>query len=189
MTKTRAHHLAVLAAITTLALGACSKDEKTDSAEKSPTMAAKTVKAATARIEAVSIASMGLTLDVPAESLLDDNTETAGFPSAMLYTDPTTLFLVGANEMYWKGDLASQKGEIEKDPGNTFKKFTKEETADGGFHLEYELASMLDPAVTLYGFHVRATIGGKQVDCISNTHSADERSRGVAMCKSLRATK
>jgi hypothetical protein len=186
MTKTRAH-LAFLVAITTLALGACSKDEKTDRGEKGASTA-KTVNAAQRTLEAVSIASMGLTLDVPAESLIDDNTATAGFPSGTLYADPT-IFVVGANEMYWKGDLAAQKGEIERDPGNTFKKFTKEETADGGFHLEYELASMLDPTDTLYGFHRRATIAGKEVDCSSNTRSADERSRGVAMCKSLRASK
>jgi hypothetical protein len=187
MTKT-ATHLALLTAFTALTLGACGKDDKAGTSDTPSSSAAKTVNAEPAKLAAVSIASMALTLDVPAESLVSDNTATAGFPSGTLYADPT-IFVIGANEMFWKNDLAAQKAEIEKDPGNTFKKFTKEEAVEGGFHLEYELASMLDPKETLYGFHVRATIGGKEVDCSSNTQSPPEMARGVKMCKSLRASK
>lgn len=186
MTRT-ATCLASLAAFSVLALGACSKSDDAGDSQSAPNSAAKTVNAPTAKIEAVSIASMAVTLDVPAESLINDNTPTAGFPSGTIYASPT-IFVVGANDMFWKKDLASQKAEIEKDPGNTFKKFTKEETLDGGFHLEYELASMIDPNETLYGFHVRATIAGKEIDCSSNTQSPDEMARGVAMCKTLRAS-
>ncbi len=184
MTKT-ATHLALLTAFTTLALSACSKDDKAEGADTGSSTA-KIVSAEPAKLAAVSLESMALTLDVPAESLVNDNTASAGFPSGTIYADPT-IFVVGANEMFWKRDLASQKAEIEKDPGNTFKKFTKEETLEGGFHLEYELASMLDPKETLYGFHIRTTIAGKEVDCSSNTQSPAEMARGVKMCKSLRA--
>lgn len=186
MTKT-ATHLAFLTAFTALTLGACAKDDKAEPSDPASASAGKTVNAEPAKLGPVSLASMSLTLDVPAESVVSDNTATAGFPSGTLYANPT-IFVIGANEMFWKKDLASQKAEIEKDPGNTFKKFTKEEVVEGGFHLEYELASMLDPKETLYGFHVRATIAGKEVDCSSNTKGPAEMARGVTMCKSLRAS-
>ncbi len=187
MTKTS--RLTLLAALTTLTLGACSKsDDSSDKGDSPKTSAAKPSESKQARKEAVTVASMGLALDVPSGSEVTDNTANAGFPSGTLYADPT-IFLIGANDMFWKADIAAQKAEIEKDPGNTFKKFTKEEATEGGFHLEYELASMLDPKETLYGFHIRATVDGKKVDCSSNTSSPAEMARGVAMCKSLRASK
>lgn len=186
MTKTATVLLSL--ALPALLASACSKSDSDKAQDDKAVTAGKSAPAKADKLEAVSIASMGVSLDVPAESMVDDNTATAGFASGTIYANPT-IFLVGKNDMFWKGDLSAQKAEIEKDPGNTFKKFTKEETAEGGFHLEFELASMLDPNETLYGFHVRTTIDGKEIDCSSNTRSPDEMARGVAMCKTLRAAK
>lgn len=185
MTKT-AKHLTFLAAFSALALGACSKSDDAASSDKGAATSGKAAAAKAATPMAATIASMAVTIDVPEDSLVDDNTATAHFPSGTLYANPT-IFLMGANDMFWKKDMASQKTEIEKSPGNTFKAFTKEEAIEGGFHLEFDLASMMDPKETLYGFHVRTTIAGKEIDCSSNTSSPEERERGVAMCKTLRA--
>lgn len=178
-----------LIAMSTLLFGACSKTEEAIvvTAERAKPRVAKAVAKTPAAQKTINIASLSLSLTVPGGSRLSDTTATAGYPSSTIYTTPT-IFLVGANEMFWRTDMAAQKAEIEKDPGNTFKTFTKDEVSEGGFHLEYELASMVNSKATLYGFHLRATIAGKQIDCQSNTSSPSEQSLGVAICRSLRST-
>ncbi len=168
-----------------LTLGACSKSEDSAAtAGKGADKASPVTKEKVAAQSPVSIASLALQIDVDEDSIVSDNTKTAHFPSATIYSSPT-LFIIGANEMFWEKDLAAQKAEIEKSPGNKFKKFTKEESADGGFHLEFELLSMMDE--TLYGFHLRSTVNGKEFDCSSNADTPEGMAKGVAMCKTLRA--
>lgn len=176
-----------------LALFACSKKEEDKG--KGKTKSGKTKSGTTktgetkseAKMTAKTIASMKLTIDVPADANVDDNTKRAHFPSATIYASPT-IFVTGQNEMFWKKDLAAQKKDIEKSPGNKFKKFTKETPGkDGGFHLEYELISMDDKP--LYSFHIRRKIGDKLVDCHTNTSSEAARKKGIKMCMTLRPAK
>lgn len=182
-------HALVLLTSATLALGACGKSEDKDSASsdnKAASASKGADKPAPKALKAAPIASMKVQIDVPEDADVNDNTETAHFPSATIYASPT-IFITGANEMIWDAELSKVKTDLEKQPGNTFKKYLKEEAAEGGFHLEYELSSMMDPKKTLYGFHIRTTIGETQYDCSSNTQSTEEMAKGVSMCKSLRA--
>lgn len=87
--------------------------------------------------------------------------------------------------MFWPADVEAAKREIQES-SNPFKQFTKEEVSDGGFHLEYTLESMMDKK-PLYGFRLRATIGGKQFDCHTNSRDEQQRATALAICKSLRA--
>ena len=177
--------LTVFAVSLSLALFACSKkDDESKSGKKGK--AGKTVTKKPAKLKAAKIASMGLALDVPEGTNITDNTKTAHFPSATVYASPT-FFVTGKNDMFWKKDVAAQKADIKKSPGNKFKKFTKEKAAGDGFHLEYELISMMKKP--LYSFHIRRTIGGKLVDCSTNASSPEERAKGIKMCMSLRPAK
>jgi len=177
----------IFALTLSLALFACSKSDDKD---KGKTKAGKTASGKTAtssaKLKAAKIASMSVAIDVPEGTKVSDDSKRAHFPSATIFASPT-IFVTGKNDMFWKKDLAAQKADIQKSPGNKFKKFTKETPAKDGFHLEYELTSMTGKP--LYSFRIRRTIGGKQYDCHTNTSSPEERAKGIKMCMSLRAAK
>jgi len=60
----------------------------------------------------------------------------------------------------YPSDFAAAKKSIEGD-ANKFKAFSKQEEIEGGWHLEFELTSMMDQS-PLFGVEVRKTIDGKQ---------------------------
>ena len=138
-----------------------------------------------AKLEWKKLGGLGVEVEAPSDATVDDNTANAGFPTATIWASPTT-FVHGAGDMSpLKPDLDGAKAEIQKDP-NPFKQFTKEEKSDTGWHLEYELSSMIDKAETLYGVSIRTTIDGKPFECGSNARSTAERDNVVRLCKSLR---
>lgn len=134
-----------------------------------------------AKLEYKKIASLGLEVEVPSDANVDDNTANAGFPSATIWASPT-IFLMGGDMI--PSDFDKAKADIQKDP-NPFKSFTKEDKTEGGWHLEYELESMMDKAV-LYGVSIRQTIDGKVYDCGTNSSSKEEREKTIKICKSVR---
>lgn len=184
--------LTIAAVSLLLAISACSKkDENKDKNKAGKTKSGESAKTdnkmPVVKTTAKTIPSLKLTIDVPADANVSDDTKRAHFPSATIYASPT-IFVTAKNDMFWKKDLAAQKKEIEKNPGNKFKKFTKETPGkDGGFHLEYELTSMTGKP--LYSFHIRRKIGGTLVDCHTNTSSEAERQKGIKMCMTLRPAK
>jgi len=160
-----------------LALGCGEKQEKSGAAKETKDKPA-------AKSEWKSLGSLGLEASVPGSTEIDDKTKSAGFPTATIWASPTT-FVTGKNDMFWPADVAKAKAEIQKDP-NKFQAFSKEESKDGGFHLEYTLESMMDKK-PIYGVKLRRTIGGKVYDCGSNSSSEAERAKVIALCGSLRA--
>lgn len=129
------------------------------------------------------VGGLGIEAEVPADANIDDNTEGAGFPTATIWASPTT-FVRGDGELSPLKDMEGTKAEVQKDP-NPFKKFTKEEETEDGWHLEFELASMMDEA-PIYGVKIRRSIDGNSFDCGSNTRSAEERAKVIKICTSLR---
>lgn len=189
MNHTIAALLTAVALATTVA--ACKKDDKqgegaAKTSDKADKAAGKDKKAepAAPKLAFTKLGGLGVEAELPEGTQVDDNTAGAGFPSATIWASPTT-FVHGAGDLSpIKADLAAAKAEIEKDP-NPFQKYTKEQTTEGGWHLEYELQSMMDKE-TLYGVTVRTTIDGKPYDCSSNTRSAAERDAVAKICGSLR---
>jgi hypothetical protein len=85
----------------------------------------------------------------------------------------------------YPSDFDAAKKSIESDP-NPFQKFTKEEQSDDGWHLEYELKSMMDPNRALYGVSIRKKIGDKEFVCGRNVDSAEEAALVAEVCSTLK---
>ena len=137
--------------------------------------------AAPAKLEYKKIASLGLEVEVPADANIDDNTATAGFPSATLWA-PSALFLMGGEMIPSTYDAAKAQAQKETD---NFKAFSKDEKSDAGWHLEFEGVSNIDKSV-IYGFSIRASYDGKAFDCSTNANSKEEREAAIKICKSVR---
>jgi hypothetical protein len=165
----------------TLATAACGK--KADDPKAKPTEGGGKAggAAAPAKVEWKKIASLGLEVEVPADATIDDNTATAGFPSATLWA-PGSLFLQGGDMI--PSSYESSKAQAQKEMDG-FKAFSKDEKTDAGWHLEYEGESTMDKS-TVYGFTLRLSFDGKAFDCSSNKNSKEERDAAVKVCKSIR---
>lgn len=170
-----------------LTAAACKKDEAKEGGSAKPAAGDKgggKGAAPAPKVEYKKVGGLGLEIEVPADVTIDDNTSGAGFPMATVWTWPT-LFVQGPGDLSpVKPDLDGAKAEIQKDP-NPFKTFTKEEKTDTGWHLEFELESMLDKK-PVYGVQIRTTIDGQPYDCGSNTSSPAERDAVIAFCRTLR---
>jgi len=122
----------------------------------------------------------GLEIEVPSDVEVMDG---AGESISIFNNDiKVDLALVGDAH---PSDIAAAKKSIEMDP-NKLKSFTKEVEMEGGWHLEYELSSMMDPTKTLYGVNIRKTFGDKQYACTRNVDSAATRDAIAKACLSLK---
>ena len=145
--------------------------------------------AAPAKLEYKKIGATGLEAEVPADANVDDNSASAGFPSATIWATPTT-FLTGAfSKDDWgmiKATFEESKAAVEKDAAMTgkMKGFTKEEKSADGWQLEWEATSMTDSPV--YGIQIRLNVDGKAWDCGTNAGSPAERETAIKICKSVR---
>ena len=176
--------LTLVAALSlTLVTTACGKKTEGDGKAKPTEGGGKSGggTATPAKLEYKKIASLGLEVEVPAGSNIDDNTATAGFPSATLWA-PGALFLMGGDMIPSSYDAAKAQAQKETDG---FKAFSKDEKTDAGWHLEYEGESSMDKSV-IYGFSIRAAYDGKAFDCSTNAHSKEEREAAIKICKSVR---
>ena len=59
------------------------------------------------------------------------------------------------------------------------------EEIEGGWHLEFELTSMMDQS-PLYGVEIRKTIEGKQYSCSRNDRDVANRDAVAKACLTLR---
>jgi hypothetical protein len=132
------------------------------------------------------VGGMGIEAEVPEDAKIDDNTAGAGHPMATIWASPTT-FVSGEGDSDLKPTLEEQKARLEKEPGNKFKKWLKEEKTADGWVLEVERESMTGDALTQVA--VRRTINDKPFNCGSNVRGADEVAKVKKLCQSLRAAK
>jgi hypothetical protein len=150
--------------------------DKTASADEAAPAAAKLVYKP--------LGSLGLEAQVPDDANIDDNTKSAGFPSATIWAQPTTFVMGAGADSLEPQTFDAAKQEVQKDP-NPFQKFTKQEATPDGWKLEYELQSSIDKA-TIYGYKVRFKIDGKPFDCGSNGRTTSERDAVVKICSTIR---
>jgi len=122
-----------------------------------------------------------LTAEVPAGAEIMDMSADA--PNVMISAEACTVNVSTVTEAY-ASDFDKAKAEVQKDP-NPFKKFSKEEKTEGGWHLEFELESMMDKT-PLYGVQIRTTIDGKQYECGRNERDAAKIACVVKVCQSLK---
>jgi len=168
-------------------LGACGGDAKKGDVKSDGKVAE--VPTADKKIEApkaVALVPMKLTplplqMDLPSDATVSDNTQDA--PNASVSTNDYSIGVSTVTEAY-PSDFAAAKKSIESD-ANKFKAYTKQEEIEGGWHLEYELSSMMDQS-PLYGVEIRKTIDGKQYNCGRNERDAAHRDAIVKACLTLR---
>lgn len=127
------------------------------------------------------LAPLPLQMDLPADASVMD--ATADAPGAMVSTNTFAINVSTVTEAY-PSDFAAAKKSIEGDP-NKFKAFTKQEEIEGGWHLEFELSSMMDQS-PLYGVEIRKTIDGKQYSCARNDREVANRDAIAKACLTLR---
>ncbi|MGE0401593.1 MAG: hypothetical protein AB7T06_33135 [Kofleriaceae bacterium] len=142
------------------------------------------------------IASLGIEVEVAPDADVQDNTASAGFPAATIYSmdgTPTTFIFGGKTldeSIAISKDLESTKTRLQKD-NDGFKGFSKEEkAADGvGFELRYSAAGVIDKDETLYGILIRSNVGELTLDCKTNASSEAEIEMTARLCTSIRAAK
>ncbi|MFO0615747.1 MAG: hypothetical protein U0414_24345 [Polyangiaceae bacterium] len=135
-----------------------------------------------AKLEFKNLDKLGAKIEVPADTQITD--ASADAPAVALF-DGSGEFSVDVavtTEMY-ASDANAAKEQVKKDP-NTFKKFTVEKVTADGWHLEFELESMMDKK-PLYGVQVRKKIGDKQLECSRNVPSEAGRAAAAKACDSL----
>ena len=181
----------LLAALTGLSLGACGGDaKKADGkdgkvAEKAPAGDKKIEEAPKpAAMAPMKLPPLALEMDLPSDASVMDATVDA--PGVMVSTNTWAINLSTVTEAY-PSDFAAAKKSIEGDP-NKFKEFTKQEEIEGGWHLEFELTSMMDQS-PLYGVEIRKTIDGKQYSCGRNDRDVANRDAVAKACLTLRPAK
>lgn len=177
-----------LAALLVLALApltACGSKTDGTGSSSSTSAAGSTAKGAPkkeAKLEFKNLDKLGAKIEVPSDTQMMG--ASADAPAVSMFNDSGdfSLDVHVTTEMY-ASDVNAAKEEIKKDP-NTFKKFTVEKVTADGWHLEFELESMIDKK-PLYGVQVRKKIGDKQLECARNQPL--EASRGIAAkaCDSL----
>ena len=178
----------LLIAALSVSFGACGGDtKKADAkdgkvAEKAPAGDKKIEEAPKpAAVAAMKLPPLPLEMDLPSDAKVMDGSQDA--PNATVSTSTGSINVSTVTEAYPK-DFAAAKKSIEGDP-NKFKAFTKQEEIEGGWHLEFELASMSDQA-PLYGVQIRKTIDGKQYNCARNDRDVANRDAIAKTCLTLR---
>lgn len=181
----------LLIAVLSVSLGACGGDtKKADAkdgkvAEKAPAGDKKIEEAAKpAAMVPMKVPPLPLEMDLPSEATIMD--ATADAPGAMVSTNTWAINVSTVTEAY-PSDFAGAKKSIEGDM-NKFKEFTKQEEIEGGWHLEYQLASAMDQS-PLYGVEIRKTIDGKQYTCGRNDREVANRDAVSKACLTLRKAK
>jgi hypothetical protein len=171
-----------------LALPACGGDAakkgdatKTADAKKPEGDAKKPDEKKPAALAFKKLDKLPLEIEVPADAEVMD--ASADAPNATVSSGDWSINVSTVTEAY-ASDFAAAKAEIEKDP-NKFKAFTKEEKTEGGWHFEYELASMMDQS-PLYGVQIRKTIDGKGYECGRNDRNVANRDAIAKMCQTLK---
>jgi hypothetical protein len=168
-----------------LSLGACGGDTKKGDAkvaEKGATADKKVEEAPKpAAMAPMKLAPLPLQMDLPADASVMD--ASADAPGAMVSTNTFAINVSTVTEAY-PSDFAAAKKSIEGDP-NKFKQFTKQEEIEGGWHLEFELTSMMDQS-PLFGVEIRKTIDGKQYSCARNDRDVANRDAIAKACLTLR---
>ncbi len=127
---------------------------------------------------------MKVQIEVPGDANLEEN-KMDDWNGSANWGDYAHQLDVSTVTAAYPSDFEAAKKSIQGDP-NPFQKFTKEESSEGTWHLEYELKSMMDPNRTLYGVQIRKTIGDKQYECGRNVDSADERALVAEVCATLK---
>ncbi|MBA3547066.1 MAG: hypothetical protein H0T76_11330 [Nannocystis sp.] len=177
----------LLLAALSVSFGACGGDaKKTDAkdgkvAEKAPAGDKKIEEPKPAAMVPMKVPPLPLEMDLPSDAKVMDGSVDA--PNATVSTSTGSINVSTVTEAYPK-DFAGAKKSIEGDP-NKFKAFTKQEEIEGGWHLEFELASMSDQA-PLYGVQIRKTIDGKQYNCARNDRDVANRDAIAKACLTLR---
>ena len=171
-----------------VALGACGGDAKkgdpkVDGKVGEKPAADKKVEEApkAAAMAPMKLPPLALQMDLPSDASVMDATVDA--PGVMVSTNTFAINLSTVTEAY-PSDFAAAKKGIEGDP-NKFKAFTKQEEIEGGWHLEFELTSMMDQS-PLYGVEIRKTIEGKQYSCSRNDRDVANRDAVAKACLTLR---
>jgi hypothetical protein len=182
-----------LIALTSLTLGttACKKKDEAATGGAKPSEGDKAgggKVAPPAKLSYQKIGATGLEVEVAADATIDDTSASAGFPSATIYSSPTT-FLSGAfSADDWgmiKATFEESKAGIIHDAGaDKMKPFTKEEKTADGWQFEWEAAGMSGSPV--YGIQIRMVVAGKAWDCGTNASSPAERETAIKVCKSVR---
>lgn len=178
----------MLIAVLSVSLGACGGDtKKADGkdgkvAAKAPAGDKKIEEAPKpAAVAAMKLPPLPLEMDLPSDAKVMDGSKDA--PNATVSTNTFSINVSTVTEAYPK-DFAAAKKSIEGDP-NKFKAFTKQEEIEGGWHLEFELTSMMDQS-PLYGVEVRKTIDGKQYSCARNDRDVANRDAIAKACLTLK---
>lgn len=173
--------------IAVMALGACGGDTKkgdvkADGKVAEPSADKKIEEAPkAAAVAPMKLAPLPLQMDLPSDATVMDTSADA--PNVMVSTNTYGILVSTVTEAY-PSDFAAAKKGIEGDP-NKFKAFTKQEEIEGGWHLEFELTSMMDQS-PLYGVEIRKTIDGKQYSCARNDRDAANRDAIAKACQTLR---
>jgi hypothetical protein len=150
----------------------------TSSTGKAP--AAKS--AAPATLAFKNLDKLGAKIEVPSDVQTMDASGDA--PGVSIFTPSGDLSIdVNVTTEAYASSIDAAKKEIEKDP-NKFKKFTVENKTADGWHLEFELESMMDKT-PLYGVQVRKKIGDKSLQCSRNVKTEAERAKISKACASL----
>lgn len=125
---------------------------------------------------------LGAKIEVPADAEVMDTSADA--PGVSIFTPKGDLSIdvVVTTDVY-ASTIEAAQSEIKKDP-NAFKKFTVEKKTDDGWHLEFELESMIDKT-PLYGVQIRKKIGDKSIQCSRNVKTDAERANVAKACASL----
>jgi hypothetical protein len=138
--------------------------------------------AAPAALAFKNLDKLGAKIEVPADVQTMDASGDA--PGVSIFTPSGDLSLdVKVTTEVYASSIEGAKKEIEKDP-NKFKKFTVENKTADGWHLEFELESMMDKT-PLYGVQVRKKIGDKSLQCSRNVKTEAERAMISKACTSL----
>jgi hypothetical protein len=162
--------------------GGGSDPAKTGDKSGTGSSAAPTKTAAAAALAFKNLDKLGAKIEVPADAEITD--ASADAPAVSIFTPAGDLSIdvVVTTEVY-ASSIDAAKEEIKKDP-NPFKKFTVENKTADGWHLEFELESMMDKT-PLYGVQIRKKIGDKSIQCSRNVKTEAERAKVSKACASL----
>jgi hypothetical protein len=125
---------------------------------------------------------LGAKMELPADATVSDSSGDA--PGVSIFNNKGDFTVdVNVTTAAHPSTFAAAKKDVEKDP-NKFQKFTVEKETPDGWHLEYELESMIDKK-PLYGVQIRKKIGDKSIQCGRNVREEAGRASAAKACTSL----
>lgn len=170
-----------------LSLAACNSKKPDGSAAAATAAKAAEPAAPAAKLAYQKLGTLPLEASVPADTKIDDDTKSAGFPAVTIWMTPTT-FVWGAGDMSTvQPTMEKSEDAAVKEVVGTFKGWTRTEKTADGWILQGTGTSLSNDPV--YPVLVRRTIGGQPYDCKTNAGSTDEVATVIATCQSLRAAK